>query len=300
VSAGRGAARPDDGSELRLDDAFVRRLARMRLPLRRVGHGVGARPGARRVPAADFIDHRPYAPGDDVRHIDWANLARHDAVTIRLGPATHAADVRLVLDASRSMAASPDAWRLARELAAALGWLALSAGDRLELVTLPSGRAWGPRSGAALGGAWLAHVASIEPEDGASRLGPALRRAVRAAPWGGTLYILSDLWLGDDLDEALVLAPAPRWEAHVAHVLGREQLEPSLDGALALTDRESGDVLELVVDAEVRAAYRTALDGWLERVQAACAARGATWRLVPGDLALEEALGALLAPAPAR
>lgn len=282
-------------SVLALDDRFVKRLERLRLPLRRLGHGVGARPGARRVPAADFIDHRPYAPGDDMRHIDWANMARHDAVTIRLGPATHAADVRIVLDASRSMAAAPDAWRLARELAAAIGWLALATGDRFELVTLPSGEAWGPFTGAARGGAWLAHMAALQDGEGGSALRPALRKAVRAAPSGGTLYVISDLWLVDDLDAALVHAPAPRWDVHVVHVLGREQLVPSIDGALALTDRETGAVLEIDVDERVRADYRAALDVWLDRVHMACAARGAAWHLASGDASLEAALGPLLA-----
>lgn len=290
-------ARDDVGDTLRLDDAFARRLERLRLPLRRLGHGVGARPGARRVPAADFIDHRPYAPGDDVRHIDWANMARHDAVTIRLGPATHAADVRVLLDASASMAAAPDAWRLARELAAALGWLALATGDRLQLVTAPSGDSWGPSTGAARGGAWLAHVAGIRAGGHGSALGPSLRKALRAAPWGGTAFVISDLWLSDDLDEVLASAPAPRWDVHVVHVLGREQLTPTIDGALALTDRETFEAIEIAVDERVRADYRVALDGWFDRVQSACAARGALWHLVPGDIGLEAALGPLLLPA---
>ncbi|MFN8424400.1 MAG: DUF58 domain-containing protein [Anaerolineae bacterium] len=99
-------ARPEAGA-LRFDDAFMRRLERWRSAFGRVAPAVGSRTGRRRTPAADFVDHRAYSPGDDLRHIDWPALARHDAVFVKLGRVAQAAEVRIILDVSASMAAAP-------------------------------------------------------------------------------------------------------------------------------------------------------------------------------------------------
>lgn len=291
-----GSRRPEpdaDGRQddaLRLDEAFIRRLERLSLRVRRVGAALGGRPGARRVPAADFIDHRPYSPGDDIRHIDWAAYARHDQLSVRLGRVAQAAEVRILLDASPSMARGARKWRAARELAAALGWLSLAAGDRVGLQAFPASRAsaWGPASGAGAGGSLLGFVGALAPSPAeATRLEPAVSAAAAAAPGGGLLVLISDLWIDDDLPRALARAPGPRWDTLVLHVLGRDELEPPDDGPLLLEDAESGESLRLVVDAEMREAYRRALHARLDRLHAICAGAGASWHLLPADWPLE-------------
>jgi len=276
------------------DDAFLRRLERLSLRVRRAGGAVGGRPGARRRPAADFIDHRPYSPGDDQRHIDWHAAARHDEVFVKVGRVPHAADVHLVLDISRSMAIWPAKRRLASELAAALGWLSLAQGDRVTLRTFPAGAGvteWRPARGTGYGAALLRHVAELPVVDApATTVGPALRDTARQASLGGLAVVISDLWVADDLDAALAQAPAPRWETLVLHVLDRSELSPSIEGPVQLVDAESGADIVLVVDDAVRAEYRAFLNARLERLRAIAGARGATYALVPADWPLEQAV----------
>jgi len=279
---------------LSFDDAFLRRLERLTLSVRRVNVAVGDRPGTRRAPAADFIDHRPYSPGDDQRHIDWHAAARHDEVFVKVGRVQQSADVHLVLDISPSMLAWPAKRRLALELAAALGWMSLAQGDRVTLHPFPApphAAAWQPARGKGRGSAFLRYVAALPRVDGAaSEIAPAVRAAVRPSAIGGLVVVISDLWVVDDLDAALALAPPPRWDVLVLNVLDRSEISPVMDGAVELIDVESGADHRLLVDEPLRTAYRAALNARLERVRRLVTGRGATFALLPADWPLEQAV----------
>jgi uncharacterized protein (DUF58 family) len=276
------------------DDAFVRRLERLSLKVRRATGAAGGRPGTRRTPAEDFIDHRPYSPGDDQRHIDWHALARHDEVFVKVGQVPQAADVHLVLDLSPSMVVLPAKRRLAVELTAALGWISLALGDRVSVGVLPevAGLAgWGPATGVGANRRLLAYLEALPAATGgASALAPVVRRVARAAPVGGLAVLVSDLWLADDLEVALAGLPAPRWEVLVLQVLDRAELEPDVEGALELVDVESGLGVTLRVDEVVREAYRRQLCERVERTHRVAAARGAAYVLLPADWSLERAI----------
>jgi uncharacterized protein (DUF58 family) len=276
------------------DDAFLRRLERMALRVQRVVGTVGGRSGPRRTPAADFVDHRPYSPGDDLRHIDWHAAARHDEVFVKIGRSPQAASVHIVLDVSRSMAAWPDKHRLSGQLAAALGWLSLAHGDRVTAAAVPGSSgaaAWGPASGTSRGPSLLGWLSELQPApSGGTELMPVVRSVARAAPAGGLLVLISDLWVADDLDAALRLVPPPRWEVLVLQILGRRELDPDLAGAFELRDSESGATLTVMIDDGVRADYRRALGERLERLRGLAAARGATLAVLPADWPLEQAV----------
>ena len=67
----------------------------------------GVRSGAHRSPfhgfTAEFSQHRPYRPGDDLKHLDWKVLARTDRLYTRQFSETTNLSVMLVLDTSASM-----------------------------------------------------------------------------------------------------------------------------------------------------------------------------------------------------
>lgn len=275
------------------DGAFLRRLERLTLRTRRIVGLTGGRAGALRVPAADFVDHRPYSPGDDTRHIDWPAVARHDEVFVKVGRGPQSADVCLLLDRSASMAVEERKRSRALELAAALAWIALHAGDRVTVVPFAADAldVWGPATGSGRGPALLRHLAAL-PERSATdtRLAPAARRAASAAPAGGMAVVVSDLWLADDLHDALGALPAPRWDVLLLQLLDRDELVPTLEGSLLLEDSESGQALDLVIDAPLRAAYRSALHARLDRVRSVAADRAARVELIPADWPLERAV----------
>jgi len=79
--------------------------------------------------------HRPYALGDDPRHIDWNLYARFDRFFVKSMLKEEEGLVLLLVDTSRSMRSPyPEKERLATEVAAALGYLYLCAGNRVGVV----------------------------------------------------------------------------------------------------------------------------------------------------------------------
>jgi hypothetical protein len=80
----------------------------------------------------------------------------------------------------------------------------------------------------------------------------------------------------------------------VLHVLGREELQPSLSGDLRLVDAESGKVVDLSTSSDALAAYGRALDDFLESVSARVRRAGLDYVLVPADEdVVERLIGAL-------
>ncbi len=293
VVAGPAPELPAPATSLALDDAFLRRLERLALHARRVAPTVGGRVGRQHSPAADFVDHRAYAPGDDLRHLDWPALARHDAVVVKVGRVPQAAEVRLIVDVSPSMAAEPSKWRLAFELTAALAWLGLARGDRVIVQPWPATAGWGPASGAGRAHTLLAYLRALRPTAAGQPLSAAVR-AVAGGAAGGALVVISDLWRVDDLDAALRLAPRARWERSVLQVLSPDELRPPPLGAVALVDSETGDRWSLTLDEAASRAYAVALQTRLDGVAAHCAGAGVHWSLVPSDWPLERAVLPLL------
>src|SRR3954466_835700 len=88
-----------------LDPTFVRELEalRRRLTLSVRSGSAGERASRRRGGSAEFQDHRPYAPGDDLRRVDWAAFARTGEPVLKLFRAEEDSVLRLLLDASASL-----------------------------------------------------------------------------------------------------------------------------------------------------------------------------------------------------
>jgi uncharacterized protein (DUF58 family) len=277
-----------------LGDDFLRRLEGMRLKARRLtGAPAGGRPARQRTPAADFVDHRPYSPGDDLRHVDWPALARHDVVQVKVGQVRQATRVDLLLDLSPSMGVPAAKRVLSRQLVAALGWMSLASGDRVVLRAFPGpvGAAWGPAAGPAAGPAYVRAVAELAPRDGtASPCEAALSRLGRDAPAGGLAIVVSDFWLSDDIDAALAGLPGPRWDVMLLHVLGRQELEPDLSGPVEVVDAESGETVQVAVDDEALGIVRAAVRRRIESLRALAGRRGASYALIPADWPVEQAV----------
>src|SRR5262245_66020405 len=67
----------------------------------------GLRVGDRRSPfrgfSVEFVQHREYVPGDDIRHIDWKSYGRSERYTIKQYEQETNFTAHLLLDGSKSM-----------------------------------------------------------------------------------------------------------------------------------------------------------------------------------------------------
>lgn len=108
--------------------------------------------------SVEFKQHRPYTPGDDLRHFDWKVLARSDRPTIKQYDQETTLDVEILVDCSASMrfgtlgvkkgwggtqGSKPTrVWTKydhCTAVAAAISWLALQNSDRVGVSLFANG-----------------------------------------------------------------------------------------------------------------------------------------------------------------
>lgn len=100
-----------------------------------IGGHASALPGA----GLEFSQYRSYRPGDDPRRVDWKLFSRSGRYFVREAEGERSVTVRIVLDASASMAMAGNGttkFDRGRELAAGIAWLAHRQGDAVGVATI--------------------------------------------------------------------------------------------------------------------------------------------------------------------
>src|SRR5579859_2682063 len=99
----------------------------------------GERRSKARGQSVEFADHRNYTAGDDFRYLDWNLYGRLDRLFLKLYEEERELPVRIFLDASESMAfGEPRKFDFARQIAAAVGYVALCGFDRVTVAAFPA------------------------------------------------------------------------------------------------------------------------------------------------------------------
>src|SRR5438876_2568256 len=98
----------------------------------------GERRSRARGQSVEFADYRNYTHGDDFRYLDWNLYGRLDRLFLKLYEEERELPVRIFLDASESMSfGTPVKFDFARQVAAAIGYVALCGFDRVNVVAFP-------------------------------------------------------------------------------------------------------------------------------------------------------------------
>ncbi len=264
-----------------LSPALMARLESLQLASRHrlIGRFGGDHKSKRYGNTVDFADFREYHPGDDFRRIDYHVLARLDQVLIKLYEADDEITVRLLIDASGSMAVGGKMLQ-AKRLAAALGFVALSAHDSVSVHTFPA-RAPSPRfAGRAAVPSFLDYVEDLEAT-GLTPFADAARHLLGQSSLPGLTIVLSDLLTTEW--RSLVQLRASGSDVTILHVLCEDDLEPEFSGDLELVDRELGERLTVSVTDDVAASYRDRVRAWRDQVARAARGAGASFEAVDAD-----------------
>lgn len=275
-----------------LDPEFLRRLARLRLVARRrfAGQAGGARRSLRRGASAEFADHRPYFAGDDVRRIDWNAYARLEELVLRLFVAEEDLSLYLLVDRSASLGVgSPRKIELAKQVAAALGYVGLSGSERVSVH--PFGDELDPPMAPTRGrrriGALLRYLDAIEPT-GDTDLSRAVERFLARSPRPGLVAVISDFFDPGGFQRPLDRLLAQKFEPVLFQVLDREELDPTPGQDVELLDSESGAKVEVSLDARAIAAYRARLFAFFEELEGYAKKRGLFYGRVDAEHTLDD------------
>ncbi|MCA9092476.1 MAG: DUF58 domain-containing protein [Planctomycetaceae bacterium] len=243
----------------------------------------------------EFANHRAYAPGDEIRMIDWKVYARRDRYYIRQFEETTSLQGLMVIDCSGSMdfgISTPSKLNYARAACACLSRLMLRqrdgvglalVGRKLETYLPPRGY---PRHLQTI----LQVLRSVTPQ-GETRLGPSLFELPRRLKRRGMLILFSDC-LGDwaKTAEALKHARLRGHEVLVFQVMAPEELtfQFSQWSRFECLERKN-DRIDLDPPA-IRELYLQNLNQFLEQVEKDCTNIGADHLLFSTDENLGDAL----------
>ncbi|MGF1656448.1 MAG: DUF58 domain-containing protein, partial [Verrucomicrobiales bacterium] len=151
--------------------------------------------------AIEFSQHREYAPGDDIRHLDWKVLGRSDRYVVKQYEQDTNFVARILLDGSESMAFGSTKLRkidYAKALAACLAYLILKQRDAASLAVFNTRTRLRVKRGDSPGRIHeiMHRLAEFEP-GGETGFARALDDAAAESRSRGMVVLLSDLF-GDE------------------------------------------------------------------------------------------------------
>jgi uncharacterized protein (DUF58 family) len=280
-----------------LDPATLSSISGLDLVAKTVVDGFVA--GLHRSPdfgfSQEFAEYRTYAPGDDLRSVDWNIFARTERIYLKKYRGETNSVLTILLDASNSMQFGShrvNKMDYARYLVASLFYLAIhgqrdAAGlitfdDEIRNYVRPSTRQ----------GQMHRLLAGLEQAEARARTDFAkpMRYFQEFLKRRGMVIIVSDFW---DSPERIIREIEPlRFrgnEVVLFHILDPEDVRPKMDGPAILVDLETNEQLEVTPDY-AKKEYRSKVEAHLADLRNRTQAAGMGYCLMTTDRPLDAAL----------
>jgi Mg-chelatase subunit ChlD len=295
-----------------LTPELLRRLEQFQLlaTRRAKSSAKGERRSRARGQSVEFADYRTYVHGDDFRYLDWNLYGRLERLFLKLYEEERELPVRIFLDASESMAfGEPRKFDFARQIAAAIGYVALSGFDRVSVIPFPSldtralsapGTPNSNSEPAARGALrsvrgkkstiqFFQNLSGLTA-GGAANLNEALRRGALEARQAGVAVVLSDFLDPEGYESGLTALVARGFQVDLVQILAPEELSPTAFGDLRLVDSETGAAQEVTFGRYRMKSYQHTVQAFLQRLREFCRGRGINFFTASSNTPLEELL----------
>ncbi len=278
---------------------LLRRLEQLQLLAQRraKSSAKGERRSRARGQSVEFADHRNYVAGDDFRYLDWNLYGRLERLFLKLYEEERELPVRIFLDASESMTfGTPVKFDFARQIAAAIGYVALCGFDRVTVCPFPDNVNEAAVRGAlrAVRGrkSALTFFQNLNQltASGAANLNEALRRGALEARQAGVAVVLTDFIDPAGYDSGLSALVSRGFQVTAVQILSPEELSPGTYGDLKLIDAETGGIQEVTFGRFRMKAYQETVQNFCQRLREFCQTRGISYFLAGSDTALEQLL----------
>jgi uncharacterized protein (DUF58 family) len=285
-----------------LDPRALARLEGLELRARRIVEGYVA--GLHRSPyqgfSNEFAEHREYAPGDDLRYVDWKVFGKSDRFYLKQFEEETNLICYLLLDTSESMQyQGPDAplskLAYAECAAASLAYLVVRQRDSVGLVTFDQEVRQLVRPSSSP--TQLKQVVRVMEEASAgrkTRTGPIFHDLAERLVRRGIVVVVSDLF--DDVEAILGGLKHFRHRRHdviVLHILDPAEIDFPFQQVTMFKGLEA--LGEVVAEPRgLRAAYQKEFEGYLKQVRTGCRAQQIDYLAVRTDEPVDAVLTAFL------
>jgi uncharacterized protein (DUF58 family) len=254
-----------------LDREFLEKLERLTIHWQKSFAGlVGGHNRSRFAGSGqEFLDHRNFHHGDDLRAVNWRAYMRLEKLFLKMFQVEPRVPVRMLVDVSDSMLAhGGQKLDYARKLGAALCYVGMVRLDTIEVhgfshrlerrILATGGR---HRFSGVMNG-----LAALEA-GGATDYMKVVREFIHSYANRGLVIILSDFLDDHGCEKALQYLADYGHELMLLQVWADEDRTPPWLGELELRDAETGAALKLDFDARARARYVIAFDEYASLVQ---------------------------------
>lgn len=278
----------------------IHRIARMDLRAKHIVEGFLS--GEHRSPyfgqSIEFVQHREYVPGDDLRRVDWKVWAKQDRYYVKQYEEETNLRATLVVDVSAGMqygSGAMNKYEYASTIAVSLAYLLLRQQDGVGCISFDDHvrRTVPIRSR-------MNHLQDViqcldasAPQDKTDVAG-VLTSVAQETPRRGMICLISDLFCDRaGLAKGLRLLRQRGHDVMVFHVLDDDELDFNFNGATRFEALESMDRLNCNPRA-LREGYLEALKAYLEEVRRLCANHVCDYALIRTSQPLDAALSAYL------
>ena len=243
-------------------------------------------------PGQEFLDHRHFHHGDDLRAVNWRAYLRLEKLFLKMFQLEPRIPVRVLLDVSQSMAAGAGSkFEYACKLAAALCYVGLV---RLDSICLQPFTAGLQDAFTASGGRHrfqpaVSFLGALKPAGRTDFLATA-RQFISEYPQRGLLLVVSDFLDDRDCEKPLQYLADFGHELMLVQIWADEDRQPPWEGELELEDAETGERVELAFDAEARDRYTSDFDAYSEHLERVALRNRGRYAGLATSLALEQAI----------
>lgn len=289
-------------SRVLIDNALLERLERLAIHWQKSLPGLVGGHNASRFAGSgqEFLDHRQFHHGDDVRDVNWRAFMRLEKLFLKMFQLEPRIPVRIMVDTSKSMLTGgpaagdkngPSKFDYARKLAGALCYVGLV---RLESICLV------PFSGA-LGDPLVISGGRhrIQPAvrflsgltaSGSTNFLEVVRQFVSRYPQRGVVFVISDFLDDADAEKPLQYLADFGHEIILVQIWAESDREPPWDGELELEDAETGRVVQIPFGSDVRGTYTAAFDRYSAHLRDVALRNGGRYVGLSTTVAVEDAI----------
>jgi uncharacterized protein (DUF58 family) len=282
-----------------LTPELLRRLEQIQLlaARRAKSSAKGERRSKARGQSVEFADYRNYVAGDDLRYLDWNLFGRLEKLFLKLYEEERELPVRIFLDCSESMGfGEPRKFDFARQVAAAMGYVALCGFDRVTIVPFPNEGENITTAGAlrAVRGRktslqFFENIVKLKC-GGAANFNEALRRGALEARQAGVAVVLTDFLDPAGYEKGLSALVGRGFQVNAVQILSPDELAPGTYGDLKLVDSESGMMQEVTFGKYRLNAYQQTVQNFIQKLREFSASRGINFFSVSSAMKLEDLL----------
>ncbi|MDE0735563.1 MAG: DUF58 domain-containing protein [Pirellulaceae bacterium] len=278
----------------------IKRISRLDLRARHVVEGFLS--GMHRSPyfgqSVEFLQHREYAIGDDLRHVDWKVWARQDRLVVKQFEEDTNLRCTMLVDVSSSMQYGEGPltkYEYACTIASSLAYLVLQQQDAVGCVAFDETiRVRVPiRSKRNHIYSVINSLAANDPRD-KTDMHAVLRSVAETWPRRGMMILVSDLLTDtDNLMRGLRLLRQRGHDVLVFHVMDDDELDFPFSGPMRFEGLETEDFLNCNPRA-LREGYLEAVENFLQDVRHRCAQNTIDYALVRTSQPLDAVLATYL------